>query len=120
MNQQTEKRLPLADVLPEFTAELRQLLTEQDESELAAQVPGLMIFDRCRCGDNFCSTFYTQTRPEGGFGPGHRNVRLMPEEGMLILDVVTGEIACVEVLDRNDVREKLNEVLPLTREGQSP
>ncbi len=34
--------------------------------------------------------------------PGHRN--LTPKEGMLILDVVNGEIACVEVLDRNDVR----------------
>jgi hypothetical protein len=31
---------------------------------------------------------------------------------MLILDVVDGEIACVEVLDRKDVREKLEEVLP--------
>jgi hypothetical protein len=31
---------------------------------------------------------------------------------MVILDVVAGEIACVEVLDRNDVREKLDAVLP--------
>jgi len=31
---------------------------------------------------------------------------------MLILDVVAGEIDCVEVLDRDDVREKLDEVLP--------
>jgi hypothetical protein len=59
-----------------------------------------------------CSTFYTQPKPEGSFGPGHRNVALTPEEGMLILDVVTGEIACVEVLDRKDVRRKLDEVLP--------
>ena len=43
---------------------------------------------------------------DGGFGTGHRNVRLTPEEGMLILDVVAEEIACVEVLDRNDVRGK--------------
>jgi len=31
---------------------------------------------------------------------------------MLILDVVAGEIACVEVLDREDIRQKLDEVLP--------
>jgi hypothetical protein len=31
---------------------------------------------------------------------------------MLVLDVVTGEIACVEVLDRNEIRQKLDEVLP--------
>jgi len=36
----------------------------------------------------------------------------MLEEGMLILDVVAGEIPCVEVLDRKDVRRKLDEVLP--------
>jgi hypothetical protein len=31
---------------------------------------------------------------------------------MLILDVVDGEIACVEVLDREDIREKLLSFLP--------
>jgi hypothetical protein len=37
----------------------------------------------------------------------------MPEEGtLLILDVVAEEIMCVEVLDREDVRRKLDEVLP--------
>jgi hypothetical protein len=36
----------------------------------------------------------------------------MPEEGMLILDVVAGEIACVEVLDRTSIRDKLDTVFP--------
>jgi len=54
----------------------------------------------------------TLPKPEGSFGPGHRNVVLTTDEGMLVLDVVTGEIACVEVLDRKDVRRKLDEVLP--------
>jgi hypothetical protein len=111
MNQQTEKRLLLPDVLPSFAAELRQLLDEQHEHELAAQVPTLTIFDRCRCGDDICATFYTGPKPNDGFGPGHRNVRLMPEDGMLILDVVDGKIACVEVLDREDFRQKLLGVL---------
>lgn len=109
---QKEKQLHLADVLPAFAAELRRLLTEKGKPELAAQVPGLVIFDRCRCGDDLCSTFYTQPKPEGSFGPGHRNVALTPEQGMVILDVVAEEIACVEVLGRSDVREKLNAVLP--------
>ena len=107
-----EKRQPLAEVLPEFAGELRQLLEEKGESELAAQVPGLMILDRCRCGHDMCATFYTQPKPKGNFGPSHRNAVLTPEEGMLILDVVSGEIACVEVLDRNDVRHKIQAVLP--------
>jgi hypothetical protein len=112
MNQSNEKRLLLAHVLPAFAAELRQLLEEQGEPELAAQVPGVAILERCRCGDDFCSTFYTQPRPKGGYGPGHRNVPLTPDEGMVILDVVGAEIACVEVLDQNDVREKLDAALP--------
>jgi len=109
---QKEKRLLLTDTLPAFAAELRQLLVQQGEPELASQVPTLAIFDRCRCGDDFCTTFYTQPKPEGGYGPGHRNVRLMPEEGMLILDVVSEKIAAVEVLYRDEVRQELDEVLP--------
>jgi hypothetical protein len=106
VNQQKEKRL-LTDVLPDLAAELQRLLTEAGETELAGQVPGLAILDRCRCGDDFCATFYTQPRPQGSYGPGHRNVALTPEEGMLILDVVGDKIACVEVLYRDDVRKKL-------------
>jgi hypothetical protein len=113
MNQQTEKRPLLFDMLPAFAAKLRQLLVENGEPELAAQVPGLMIFDRCRCKDDICcGTFYTQPKPNGAYGPGHRNVALTPEEGMLILDVVGGVIMCVEVLDRADVRQKLLSVVP--------
>src|SRR3974390_1113721 len=112
MNNQTEKRPLLADTMPAFAAELQQLLVEQGEPELAAQVPTLGIFGRCDCGDDFCATFFTQPKPKGAYGPGHRNVRLMPDEGMLILDVVAGEIACVELLDRKDPRQKLDEVFP--------
>ncbi len=112
MDQHAEQGLLLIDTLPSFAKELRQLLQVQGEPELAAQVPGLMIQDRCRCGDEICATFYTQPKPEGGFGTGHRNVALSPEEGMLILDVVAGEIACVEVLDRKDVQQRLRELLP--------
>ena len=113
MKYSTENRLFLIDLLPKFVSELKQLLEEQGEPELAAQVPGLLVLDRCRCKDEICATFYTQTRPEGGYGSGHRNVRLMPNEGtLLILDVVDGQIMCVEVLDREDVREKLDAVIP--------
>lgn len=72
----------------------------------------MRILERCRCGDDFCATFYTLPKPVGAYGPSHQNVTLTPEEGMLILDVVDGEIACVEVLDRPVIREKLDAVLP--------
>jgi hypothetical protein len=108
-------------MLPAFSAELQRLLIEQGEPELAAQVPQLPIHDRCSCGDDFCATFYTQPKPNGAFGPGHRNVRLLPDDGaLLILDVVGGQIACVELLDRPEVREKLDAVLPLIHEGRLP
>ena len=104
MNQHTEKQLSLAETLPAFPAELRQLLEQKGEPELAAQVPELMIFDRCRCGkENLRHVLRATQTAKNGFGPGHRNVRLMPELGMLILDVVAGEIACVEIFDRDHV-----------------
>src|SRR5579884_3454605 len=59
--------------------------------------------DRCRCGESFCSTFFVQPPPVGSYGPTHYNVELDPEQGTLILDVVDGRIACVEVLYRDDI-----------------
>jgi hypothetical protein len=104
--------ISLTEALPELAEELRRLLTESCHQELADQVRGLQIVDRCRCGDSFCSTFYVQPPPVGSYGPTHYNVALDPEQGMLILDVVHGTIACVEVLYRDDVRRKLEQLVP--------
>ena len=107
-----QNQIPISEALPLFADELQKLLTEKGESELAAQVPTLAIYDRCRCKDAICATFYTQARPAGAFGPGHRNVALTPDEGMLILDIVAGVICCVEVLDRTDVHQTLAALIP--------
>ncbi len=115
-----ENQTLVSDALPAFAAELQRLLTEAGEPELAAQVPGLVILERCRCDDDFCATFYTQPKPEGAYGPGHRNVALTPEEGMLILDVVGGKIACVELLYRDEIRRKLDAVFSGTPILQTP
>lgn len=103
----TEEAKLLAGMLPELARELQDLLSEQDEPELAAQVSGLKVVDRCRCSDDFCGTFYVFPKPHGAYGPGHRNVSLEPNTGMMILDVVGDKIAAVEVLYRTEVREKL-------------
>jgi hypothetical protein len=100
------------DVFPLLSEELVQLLRDAGEADLASQVSGLSIVDRCRCGDDFCGSFYTQPKPKGAYGPGHRNIGLPPAKGMLILDIVDGVIANVEVLYRNDIREKLLAILP--------
>ncbi len=42
----------------------------------------------------------------------HDNMALTPSQGMLILDVVGEAIACVEVLYRDEVRQKLQAALP--------
>jgi len=97
----------LVDLFPELSAELEQLLLKQGESELARQVSTLSVVDRCRCGNDFCGMFYVLPKPNGAYGPDHRNVSLDPEQGMLILDVVAERIAAVEVLDRDAVQRKL-------------
>src|SRR5258707_2854276 len=102
----------LTDVLPNVAAELQTLLIAAERAELASQVQGLKIVDRCMCGDNFCASFYTQPKPTGSYGPNHECLELEPAEGMLILDIVNGLIAHVELLNRDDVRKGLATVLP--------
>src|SRR5882762_2581472 len=101
------RTLLLTEIFPMLALELENLLKKRGEVELAAQVPQLKVVDRCRCGDNFCSSFYTQPKPEGSYGPGHRCLDLDAAEGMLVLDVVAGTIAHVEVLNRYEIRQKL-------------
>jgi hypothetical protein len=107
-----KKQKLLLEMFPALSAELQQLLAEQGEAGLAAQVPELSVIERCRCGDDFCGTFYVLPKPAGAYGPSHRNVALTPKEGMLILDVVSGKIAAVEVLYRNEIRQKLQIEFP--------
>ena len=97
----------LIDIFPELSNELQQLLAEQGEHSLVAQVPELALIDRCRCDDDFCGKFYVLPKPKGAYGPGHRNVALEPDNGMLILDVVDDKIAAVEVLYRDEIRKRL-------------
>jgi hypothetical protein len=102
----------LVDIFPELSAELEQLLTVSGERALAEQISGLRFLDRCRCGDDFCATFYTQPEPKGSYGPGLRTVALEPATGHPIIDVVGGIVATVEVLYRDEIRQKLLKTFP--------
>jgi hypothetical protein len=104
--------LLLTKALPEFSEELFQLLSDASESKLAQQVESLCIVERCRCKDDFCSSFYTAQKPIGKYGTGHRTIELNPEAGMIILDLVDTHIMQVEVLYRPDVEGKLNLLFP--------
>lgn len=102
----------LTETLPQVARELEQLLKERGELDLAGQVSTLEIVDRCRCGDDFCASFYTQPKPEGAYGPDHRCFDLDAAKGMVVLDVVSGLIAQVEILNREDIRTLLVAALP--------
>jgi hypothetical protein len=104
--------LLLAEAIPGLALELERLLSNQGESELSSQVNNLRIVDRCRCGDDFCATFYTEPKPKGSYGKNHKCVEVAPERGMIILDVVDGHIMKVEVLYRDEIRDHLYSILP--------
>ena len=105
----------LAVVLPGFALEIEDLLTKRNELKLAAQVASLEIVDRCRCGEEFCSAFYVEPKPQGAYGRGHRNVDLEPETGMIILDVVDDRIMQIEVLYRDEVRRAIQASIPYSQ-----
>jgi hypothetical protein len=99
-------------ILPEFAEELKILLLASKEPLLAAQVPDLVVARRCSCEDDFCATFYTKYEPSMRPYRDARCLELEPKEGMIILDVVCGLIAKVEVLYRDDVRRRLRAIFP--------
>ena len=112
MTPATGNSILLSVALPTFYAELERLLKQAKEPELTAQLPGLVVVDRCRCGDDFCASFYTQPKPKGAYGPDLRTLELEPDQGMIILDILNGKIAHVDVLYRVDIRTALLAVLP--------
>jgi hypothetical protein len=104
--------LLLSNHIPELGRELEMLLRDEGRPELAHQIPSLEIIDRCRCGDDFCATIYTIQKPDGAWSEGHYTLPLGPKRGMIFVDIVNGRIAEVEILDRNELREKVLKILP--------
>jgi hypothetical protein len=107
----------LIDVLPDLADEIRDALREGDETELSDQVGTLIVWGRCPCGDDFCSTFYTGPRPIARWSDEgeHRTIPLRVSNGMINLDVVSGIIREVEVLDRPDLKERVASFPTLAR-----
>ena len=101
-----------AEAFPDLSAELQQLLARKGERVLADSVSTLQIADRCRCGDDFCASIYTKPKPAGRYGPTHKNIDLEPDKGMIILDVVDGRIHQIEILYRDEIRNRLHILLP--------
>lgn len=101
----------LADALPDLATEIVRSLQEDGRDYLAEQVPTLPIGAPCGCGDDFCSSFYTGPKPDGAWGPGHRNVEIESDKAMIILDVVDDVIRFVEVLWWPEIGETLKSLI---------
>jgi hypothetical protein len=97
----------LAEEFPQLAREVADRLTTRGQSELAASVPGLQIVERCRCGDHFCATMYAVPPPRGAWGPGLRTLDLDADQGFLIVDILDDRIVSIEVLDGDDVHDRL-------------
>lgn len=99
----------LKDLLPGLCAELERDLRAEGEHRIANTVDCLRVYELCPCSDHFCGSFSTAERPDGKYGPGHRNILLNPSAGMTILDVVDGIIKFVELIDRPDIKTALKD-----------
>ena len=98
-------------IAPAFAAELEALLREVGEPELAEQVRDLPVIDRCRCGDGFCSTFYTAPSRHGADCGSRDTIALSPETGIVNVDVIDNKIVCVEALYREDLKALIQSAL---------
>jgi hypothetical protein len=96
----------LAAVLPELAGRMESALRAQGEPRVADQVPALRITGPCTCGQSFCGSFQTLKAPLKRWFMRGRQIKLQDGgPGEIVVDVVRGEIAYVEVLYLDDVRD---------------
>jgi hypothetical protein len=102
-------RFQLDDVMPDIAEELYIGFRKARRPDLAESVWELELVDRCRCGEEFCATFYTQPNEPWSGKVEHLIIDMI---GLLCIELVRGRVARVELLDRPDVRDRLSELFP--------
>jgi len=96
----------LASVLPELAERIEAALRAQGEGRISDQVAGLRITGPCTCGQTFCGSFQTLKMPLKRWFMRGRQIEVRDgDPGEIVIDVVRGEIAYVEVLHLDDVRD---------------
>jgi len=98
------------EVAPTLAGEIEASLIQMARPDLGKQIGELEIVSRCGCGDSFCNSFYVGPPPKGAWGPDYDCVPVSMERGMVVLDVVEGQIQHVEVLDREELTKPLSGV----------
>jgi len=96
----------LIECLPEFSKELEHLLQKEGRPDLIPQLSTLRIFDRCRCGDDFCATIYTACKSDREYGISD-TIPLHPDQGFVILDLRDRRITGIEILYRDEIRKEV-------------
>ena len=95
----------VSSFLPQLAERIETALRAQGEAQVADQVATLRITGVCQCGQPFCGSFPTLNRPLKRWFMRGRQIELRDGgPGEIVLDVVRGEIAYVEVLYLDDVR----------------
>ena len=103
----------VSSLLPQLAERIETALRAQGEARVADQVATLRITGVCRCGQPFCGSFQTLNRPLKRWFMRGRQIEVCDGgPGEIVIDVVRGEIAYVEVLYLDDVRDA---VAQLTR-----
>jgi hypothetical protein len=95
-------------VLPGLADRMETALRAQGEERVADQVAELRITAVCPCDQEFCGSFHTAKRPMKRWMLRGRQITLADDgPGEVSIDVVQNEVAYVEVLFVDGVRERL-------------
>jgi hypothetical protein len=96
----------LSSFLPRLADRIETALRAQGEPRVADQVATLRVTGVCQCGQPFCGSFQTLNRPLKRWFMRGRQIEVRDGgPGEIVVDVVRGEIAYVEVLYLDDVRD---------------
>jgi hypothetical protein len=95
-------------VLPGLAERIETALRAQGEERIADQVSGLRITRVCSCDEPSCGSFHTSSPPMKRWFMRGRQIEVRDDgPGAISVDVVRGEIAYIEVLSVDEVREAL-------------
>jgi hypothetical protein len=102
--------MKLAKLMPFLAVEIEEGLLHLGETELASSVSELEVISRCMCDSKNCGTFYTMDKSRWS---GKKLRQVVPMvNGLYAIDIFEEEIACIEIMDRENVAKKLIELYP--------